>query len=247
MKHDEIINLLKNAGNKVSLEVEYNLPDNCMFKTISDVFSVCCKQHSITLEKEGNSYGFTVRGGYCPFQNKPRPLFITQIRPGGSADRGDLLKIGDRLVAINDYNLSQFTLFEVTKFIQESDEEAVFTIEYDVSVMEAVKNASGPLLIEIDKIPGVALGLALGPSSYQGKRCLCINELQPMSIADRCGALHVGDHILKVDGASVEHMSIAEVTQLMRTNTEGVVKLEILPVNVIKKKTARSRQAFLNG
>lgn len=64
-----------------------------------------------------------------------------------------------------------------------------YTIESDILIIyyfvEAVKNASGPLLIEIDKIPGVALGLALGPSSYQGKRCLCINELQPMSIADR--------------------------------------------------------------
>jgi len=32
MKHDEIINLLKNIGEQVVLEVEYQLPDNCKLK-----------------------------------------------------------------------------------------------------------------------------------------------------------------------------------------------------------------------
>ena len=32
MKHDEIINLLKNIGEQVILEVEYQLPDNCKLK-----------------------------------------------------------------------------------------------------------------------------------------------------------------------------------------------------------------------
>lgn len=42
----------------------------------------------ITLEKEGGSFGFTLRGGaFGPDLAKSRPLTITSIRPGGPADR----------------------------------------------------------------------------------------------------------------------------------------------------------------
>ena len=41
----------------------------------------------ILLEKEGGSFGFTVRGGASNEPNKTRPLIITHVRPGGPADR----------------------------------------------------------------------------------------------------------------------------------------------------------------
>lgn len=46
----------------------------------------------------------------------------------------------------------------------------------------------------------------------------------------RCGALHVGDHILSIDGTSTEHCSLLEATQLLAATSENV-KLEILPVH----------------
>lgn len=44
----------------------------------------------------------------------------------------------------------------------------------------------------------------------------------------RCGALHIGDHILSVDGTSMEYCTLAEATQLLASTSENV-KLEILP------------------
>lgn len=46
----------------------------------------------------------------------------------------------------------------------------------------------------------------------------------------RCGALHVGDHILSIDGTSTEHCSLLEATQLLAATSENV-KLEILPAH----------------
>lgn len=46
----------------------------------------------------------------------------------------------------------------------------------------------------------------------------------------RCGALHVGDHILSIDGTSTEHCSLLEATQLLAATSE-MVKLEILPAH----------------
>ena len=50
---------------------------------------------------------------------------------------------------------------------------------------DAVEQASGPLLVEIDKTPGSALGILLTHSAYQGKACVCVESIRPMSVADR--------------------------------------------------------------
>lgn len=41
----------------------------------------------IQLEKEGQSYGFVLRGGRTDDPTKTRPLIITKIRPQGPADK----------------------------------------------------------------------------------------------------------------------------------------------------------------
>ena len=50
---------------------------------------------------------------------------------------------------------------------------------------EAVQNATGPLLIEIDKAPGSNLGVTLATSTHHGQTVICIHSIRPASIADR--------------------------------------------------------------
>lgn len=242
MKHDEIVNLLKNADECVRLEVEYELPE----LVPADAFSVCCKQHVITLEPEVGSFGFTLRGGACQNRLKSRPLTVTQIRPGAAADREGSLKVGDRILAVNDFSIVTLTLAEMNLLLGQCNEETTFTVEYDVSVIDAVQKATGPLLIEIDKTPGAALGITLSHSRHKGKHCVCIEKIRPMSIADRCGALHVGDLILSIDGAEVEHMTVAEATQLLKSLHGDQIKMEILPVRLVEQKKSTDT-IFLNA
>lgn len=56
---------------------------------------------------------------------------------------------------------------------------------------------------------------------------VCVPSLPPPC---RCGALHVGDHILSIDGTGTEHCSLLEATQLLAATSENV-KLEILPAH----------------
>lgn len=83
LRHEEIVNLLKNAGEHVVLEVEYEVPESAL----QSAFSIQCKRHEILLEKEGKSFGFTLRGGLSLERMKSRALTVTSIRPGGPADR----------------------------------------------------------------------------------------------------------------------------------------------------------------
>ena len=45
----------------------------------------------------------------------------------------------------------------------------------------------------------------------------------------RCGALHEGDQLLAIDGTSLEHMTLAEASQLLRYSVGEHIGLEILP------------------
>uniref|UniRef100_A0A8C6WTP0 Glutamate receptor interacting protein 1 n=1 Tax=Neogobius melanostomus TaxID=47308 RepID=A0A8C6WTP0_9GOBI len=222
-RHDEIISLLKNVGERVVLEIEYELPpvsvqgSGVMFKTVE-----------VTLHKEGNSFGFVIRGGTHEDRNKSRPIVITTLRPSGPTDREGTIKPGDRLLSIDGIRLHGSTLSEAMSILKQCGQEATLLIEYDVSVMDSVATASGPLLVEVAKATGSSLGVALSTSMFCNKQVIIIDKVKPASIADRCGALHAGDHILSVDGKSMEFCSLAEATQLLSASGH-TVRLEILP------------------
>ncbi|XP_053881873.1 glutamate receptor-interacting protein 1 isoform X11 [Malaclemys terrapin pileata] len=222
-RHDEIISLLKNVGERVVLEVEYELPpvsvqgSGVIFRTVE-----------VTLHKEGNTFGFVIRGGAHDDRNKSRPVVITCVRPGGPADREGTIKPGDRLLSVDGIRLLGTSHAEAMSILKQCGQEATLLIEYDVSVMDSVATASGPLLVEVAKTPGAALGVALTTSMCCNKQVIVIDKIKSASIADRCGALHIGDHILSIDGTSMEYCTLAEATQFL-ANTADNVKLEILP------------------
>ncbi|XP_077194857.1 glutamate receptor-interacting protein 1 isoform X16 [Paroedura picta] len=222
-RHDEIISLLKNVGERVVLEVEYELPpisvqgSGVIFRTVE-----------VTLHKEGNTFGFVIRGGAHDDRNKSRPVVITCVRPGGPADREGTIKPGDRLLSVDGIRLVGTTHSEAMSILKQCGQEATLLIEYDVSVMDSVATASGPLLVEVAKTAGSALGVALSTSMCCSKQVIVIDKIKSASIADRCGALHIGDHILSIDGTSMEYCTLAEATQFL-ANTSDNVKLEILP------------------
>uniref|UniRef100_A0A8D3DG98 PDZ domain-containing protein n=1 Tax=Scophthalmus maximus TaxID=52904 RepID=A0A8D3DG98_SCOMX len=220
-RHDEIISLLKNVGERVVLEVEYELPPVCEYR-------VMFKNVEVTLHKEGNSFGFVIRGGAHEDRNKSRPIVITTIRQGGPADREGTVKPGDRLLSIDGIRLHGSTLSEAMSILKQCGQEATLLLEYDVSVMDSVATASGPLLVEVAKVTGSSLGVALSTSMFCSKQVIVIDKVKPASIADRCGALHAGDHILSVDGKSMEFCSLAEATQLLSASCQ-TVRMEILP------------------
>ncbi|XP_040008159.1 glutamate receptor-interacting protein 2-like [Xiphias gladius] len=225
LRHDEIISLLKNIGERVVLEVEYELPP--FVQTPSGVIT---KTIEVCLHKEGNSFGFVMRGGFHEDWRRSRPLVVTHVRPGGPADREGTLKAGDRVLSIDGMPLNREKHADALTMLMQSGQEALFLIEYDVSVMEAVQQASGPLLVEIVKGPSASLGISLTTTIYRSKQVIIIDKIKAASVVERCGALHAGDILLSIDGTSTEHCSLMEATQLL-ASTSDIVKLEILPAS----------------
>ncbi|KAF4023806.1 hypothetical protein G4228_015778 [Cervus hanglu yarkandensis] len=195
LRHDEIITLLKNVGERVVLEVEFELPPP---------------------------------GGAHEDGHKSRPLVLTYVRPGGPADREGSLKVGDRLLSVDGIPLQGASHATALATLRQCSHEALFQVEYDVAIPDTVANASGPLIVEITKTPGSALGISLTTGSHRNKPVITIDRIKPASVVDRSGALHAGDHILSIDGTSTEHCSLLEATKLLASVSEKV-RLEILP------------------
>ncbi|KPP74376.1 glutamate receptor-interacting protein 1-like [Scleropages formosus] len=257
-RHDEIISLLKNVGERVVLEVEYELPsvfleldfnvksNHLSFLTAVQGTGVMFKNVEVTLHKEGNTFGFVLRGGAHEDRSKSRPVVITSIRPGGPADREGTIKPGDRLLSIDGIRLHGTSHAEAMSILKQCGQEATLLIEYDVSVMDSIATASGPLLVEVAKPLGSSLGIALSTSMYCNKQVIIIDKVKPASIADRCGALHAGDHILSVDGSSMEYCTLVEATQLL-ANACDHVKMEILPHHQTRLALKSSEQGELGA
>ncbi|KAM4615208.1 glutamate receptor-interacting protein 1 isoform 2-T2 [Polymixia lowei] len=178
-RHDEIISLLKNVGERVLLEIEYELPP------VLQGSGVVFKNVEVTLHKEGNTFGFVIRGGAHEDRNKSRSIVVTTIRPGGPADREGTIKPGDRLLSIDGIRLHGSSLSEAMSLLKQSGQEATLLIEYDVSVMDSVATASGPLLVEVAKATGSSLGVALSTSMFCNKQVIIIDKVKAASIADR--------------------------------------------------------------
>ncbi|XP_066500519.1 glutamate receptor-interacting protein 2a isoform X1 [Hoplias malabaricus] len=224
LRHDEIISMLKNIGERVVLEVEYELPPFAP----SNPNSVISKTIEVCLEKEGNSFGFVLRGGFHEDWHKARPLVVTYVRPGGPADREGTLRVGDRVLeGVNGVALNRQKHADALTLLMQSSQEAYFLIEYDITVMDSVQQSSGPLQVEIVRSGSSVLGLSLTTALYRNKHVITIQKIKPASVADRCGALHVGDILLAIDGMSTEHCSLMEAQQLLANSTE-ITKLEIL-------------------
>ncbi|KAJ9589081.1 hypothetical protein L9F63_017626, partial [Diploptera punctata] len=253
LKHDEIVSLLRGVEDRAVLELEYPLP------SYQNSLCVCPKVTNVTIERESGSLGFTLRGGVHPDPLLSRPLIVTHVRPGGPADKHKCgeIRSGDRLVAVDGQSLHCASLADAQTVLHQSDSKfTVLTIEYDVSVLESVRQATGPLLVEIEHPPlkdlGITLANATSRQEGEASTVIVIEGIKLASIAERCGALHVGDQILAVDDTRVDGatMTAAEVMQLLRNCTSTHITLEILPLSQINcgwrlsENSVRSRAAL---
>ena len=113
----------------------FKIKSKYKIKAIHPHHAVRSQTVHIQLEKENNSYGFTLRGGYNEDKQKSRPLIVTNIRAGGPADRESTLKIGDRILAINGINVLNANIQEAYCILKQCKGLTLFLVEYDSAIV----------------------------------------------------------------------------------------------------------------
>ncbi|XP_021202694.1 glutamate receptor-interacting protein 2 isoform X3 [Bombyx mori] len=272
LTNDEVLRLLDNVEERASLEVEYYMPNYASQNSLY----ITTKLAEVPVEKINGSLGVTIRGG-LPENSAPsadlvlnsrsldaQPLVVTHVRPGGAAYNTSRIKPGDRLLKVDHISLTNKTLSEVHQILQNCPQVTSLTIEYDVSIMESVKLATGPLLIEIERPCNEDLGLFLsnqripddvyssGSDTYQrvgGCNAIFIDSILPASISDRCGALHPGDQLLAFDDHVIDgnNYTAEEVMCYLENCEGGFTRLHIAPRHVLAHAGRFTRENSVSG
>ncbi|XP_053602384.1 glutamate receptor-interacting protein 1 isoform X3 [Plodia interpunctella] len=272
LTNDEVLRLLDNVEERASLEVEYYMPNYASQNSLY----ITTKLAEVPVEKINGSLGITIRGG-LPENSAPtadlvlnsrsldaQPLVVTHVRPGGAAYNTSRIKPGDRLLKVDHISLTNKTLSDVHQILQNCPQITSLTIEYDVSIMESVKLATGPLLIEIERPCNEDLGLFLtnqrysddvyssGSETYQrvgSCNAIYIDSILPASISDRCGALHPGDQLLAFDDHVIEGNSYTaeEVMCYLENSEGGFTRLHVAPRHVIGQVGRYTRENSISG
>lgn len=146
------------------------------------------------------------------------------------------------------------TLLESQQILRTSSSASVpdltyLTIEYDVSVIQSIEFSLGALLIEIERPLNDSLGLILTSSEFLPHEQIGTNEVQPngvyissilpASIADRCGALSVGDQLLCVDDVTIENTNLTPddvMARLEAKTNRGYTQLQIMPYHAFARR-----------
>ncbi|CAH2074978.1 unnamed protein product, partial [Iphiclides podalirius] len=272
LTNDEVLRLLDNVEERASLEVEYYMPNYASQNSLY----ITTKLAEVPVEKINGSLGVTIRGG-LPENSAPSadlvlnsrsldalPLVVTHVRPGGAAYNTSRIKPGDRLLKVDHISLTNKTLSEVYQILQNCPQITSLTIEYDVSIMESVKLATGPLLIEIERPCNEDLGLFLsnqrysddvyssGSDTYQrvgSCNAIYIDSILPASISDRCGALHPGDQLLAFDDHVIDgnNYTAEEVMCYLENCDAGFTRLHVAPRHVLAHGGRYTRENSISG
>ncbi|XP_059616691.1 glutamate receptor-interacting protein 2 [Phlebotomus argentipes] len=238
LTNEHVMNILYHGNGPAVVEIEYSLPEYLSQNSLC----VTTKLTQITVERENGCLGLTLRGG------GDFPLIVTNIRPHGPVYKCGRIKPGDRLLRVDNVSLINKTLSEAQQILKCGHLSGLtnLTIEYDVSVMQSVEFSMGPLLIEIERSANDKLGIVLSNSCPTGngkvddivQAGVFIANILPASLADRTGALSIGDKIQSVDDTLVENTSLApeDVMQLLDANTNrGFTQIQILPAHAIAR------------
>ncbi|XP_017009301.2 glutamate receptor-interacting protein 1 isoform X2 [Drosophila takahashii] len=253
LSNQKVMNMLCAGGSDAGpaiVEIEYSLPEYISQNSLC----VTSKLAQITVERESGCLGLTLRGG------ADYPLIVTHVRPHGPVYKTGRIKPGDRLLRVDNVSLIGKTLAEAQQIIKCGGHVSGYTnltIEYDVSVVQSVEFSMGPLIIEIERPMNDKLGLVLcnytpamaasgsgssTPSSgekIEESTGVFIASILPASIADRCGALSVGDQVLSIDDTMIEHTAFSpdEVMTILDTSTgRGYTQMQIMPAHALARR-----------
>ncbi|XP_028292210.1 Na(+)/H(+) exchange regulatory cofactor NHE-RF3 [Gouania willdenowi] len=244
MSHSEVVELVRNTGTSVTFHIlsessykqakdqGINLSGS-QSTLVANGVSKHAKQPKLCyLVKSSTGYGFSIRSS-----NDKRGLFMTEVSPGGVADRAGV-KGNDRLVEVNGDSVENSSHDDVVKIINKSGDSVMFLLvdeETDKNFLNKKTKIEGrlattkylphkPRTVELTKgFDGYGFVLQEEPVKQEN----FIKDIERGSPAEREG-LKEKDRILAVNGKEVEKCSHEEVVDMIK---EGGNKCCLLVVD----------------
>ncbi|VVC41220.1 PDZ domain [Cinara cedri] len=149
---------------------------------------------------------------------------ISEIVPGSIAHRSGTLKIGDILLAVNNKSLSDCTRQEASDILQGSGEVVTLRVRTSNTTTDDCENEDDLVQYTVELYKkGEPLGITI-TGSEDSRLPISIQELSPGGLADRTGAIHVGDRLLAINGADLSEAPLSTaIAQLQNTDDRVVI------------------------
>uniref|UniRef100_A0A8C0L166 Glutamate receptor interacting protein 1 n=1 Tax=Canis lupus dingo TaxID=286419 RepID=A0A8C0L166_CANLU len=210
---EEANQLLRDSSitSKVTLEIEFDVAESVI--PSSGTFHVKLpKKHSVEL-------GITISS---PSSRKPGdPLVISDIKKGSVAHRTGTLELGDKLLAIDNIRLDNCSMEDAVQILQQCEELVKLKIRKDEDNSDE-QESSGAIIYTVElKRYGGPLGITIS-GTEEPFDPIIISSLTKGGLAERTGAIHIGDRILAINSSSLKGKPLSEAIHLLQMAGETV-------------------------
>ncbi|XP_023036384.1 protein lap4 isoform X18 [Drosophila willistoni] len=175
----------------------------------------------VVLPKNQGSLGFSIIGGTdhscVPFGTREPGIFISHIVPGGIASKCGKLRMGDRILKVNEADVSKATHQDAVMELLKPGDEIKLTIQHDPL-------PPGFQEVLLAKAEGERLGMHIkgGLNGQRGNPAdpsdegVFVSKINSVGAARRDGRLKVGMRLLEVNGHSLLGASHQDAVNVLR-------------------------------
>ncbi|KAJ4940581.1 hypothetical protein JOQ06_026878, partial [Pogonophryne albipinna] len=233
---EEANQLLRDAAltNKVSLDIEFDVAESVV--PSSGTF------HVKLPKKRGVELGLTISVS----KKQGEPLIISDIKKGSMAHRTGTLEPGDKLLAIDNIRLENCSKDEAEQILQQCEELVKLKIRKDEDNSDE-QETSGSIIYTVElKRYGGPLGITIS-GTEEPFDPITISGLTKRGLAERTGAIHVGDRILAINSISLKGKPLSEAIHLLQMAGEAVtLKIKKQLDNIEDRKAAEAEDTTEN-
>eukprot|EP00043_Microstomoeca_roanoka_P006824 m.66251 g.66251 ORF g.66251 m.66251 type:complete len:1176 (-) comp13585_c0_seq2:2829-6356(-) len=179
----------------------------------------------ISFAKRDDGLGFSIAGGRDhPVEDGDNHMYITAVIPNSAAAADGRLKLGDKLLVINNTDVSDMNHADVVTLLASQPR-----VELTVSRLPEALLTNEPAEVVIDmrlkrENGGFGFSIAGGMDLpvATDDTAVYITHIVPGSAADHDGRLQIGDRLLEVNGRSVVAVEHAVAAEAIRSSGEYV-------------------------
>ncbi|XP_076807797.1 protein scribble homolog isoform X3 [Clavelina lepadiformis] len=175
----------------------------------------------IFLDKGPGQLGLSIVGGTDhsshPFGDGKSGIYVSKIQCDGAAAHSNL-KVGDKILKVNDYNLENATHTEGANALLSSGPDMRISVRHDPPPADMKE-------VVLTRYPGEKLGISIrgGVKGHAGNpnddtdEGIFISKINPVGAANRDGQLKVGQRIIEVNNQSLLSCTHAEAVRTLRS------------------------------
>uniref|UniRef100_A0AC34QT36 PDZ domain-containing protein n=1 Tax=Panagrolaimus sp. JU765 TaxID=591449 RepID=A0AC34QT36_9BILA len=207
---EEANHILRHANQSITLTVEFDVIESVLPST---------GMFTVKLAKRGNNLGIICRSETNG--EKGEPVIISEIRTGSVAHRCGSIQRGDQIIAIDNIPLDTCTVEEAVRLMQRSGDVVKLSVKKGCQDNQEPDGLQTVVYsIELAR-KGQPLGITIASSGERGDP-IVISQLTNGGLAERTGALHVGDRILAINNETLENKVVSEAMQILQQATDNV-------------------------